>query len=102
MLDASKMVSNENPRGLTIEANEVRTTSLILGRHTRKGEINGKTLVRASSNLDRIRTSRCLGLLELDAGRTLVNHRVLGLISKLGNTVDSLVGMIQIFLTGMS
>ena len=40
VLDSSKMVRNEYPRGLTIEANKVRTTSLILGGHTGKGEIN--------------------------------------------------------------
>ena len=59
-------------------------------------------MIRAGSSLDRIRTSRRLGLLGLDAGGTLIDYRVLVDISKLGNTVNSLVSIIQILVTGMA
>ena len=102
MLDSSKMVSNEESGGLTIEANEVRTTSLIVGCHNGEGEINEKSLIRAGSSFDRVRTSRRLGLLGLDADGTLVNHRVLVDISKLGDTINGLVSIIQILIAGMA
>ena len=102
MLDASKMVSNENPRGLTIHTNKIRTPFFILGRHPREGETDRKTLTRTSSSLSRIRACRGLDLLRLDASRALVNNRMLVLISKLGNTIDVLVGIIQIIITWMS
>ena len=102
MLDSSEMVSNKNPGGLIIDTNKVGMMGLVLGGHTGKGEMNRKTLVRTSDSLDRIRTTRSLGLLGLDTGRTLVNDRVLGLVSKLGNTIDCFGGIIQVFVTGMS
>ena len=96
---ACVMIGNQDPSGFTIEANKFSLALLVSGAGAGEGEVDGEALVCPGGCLGCVRTSRLLGHLSLDADWAFIKD---GISSReLGDTLDGVVGIVQVIITGM-
>ncbi len=94
------MVSNEDVTGFTIETGVRLLTFLILGLLTSEGKVNAKALVGDGGFACGVMAGRLLTKFGSKANGTLVKHRIKML--ELGNTINVMMGIVQIFVAGMA
>ena len=100
MLHTREMIHNKNPTGFTIQSYIVMLPVGILGLDAGKREVNGESLVGLSSQSGGIQSSRCLGLLCMDA--CWADLKYVFHMFELGNSINMLMGIVEVVVTGMS